>query len=950
MPYLDDDVELVEGDRFAQPAAPVEERPAALDTLAAAARQSAFVGGLYDTLTDPSRRTFTPDDAYDPLDDLDGFEQFADRLMYAQSRDEAAFMKARIRSELADRDTVARAGGWGLAASLAFGVTDPLTIASMALPAGGATRLARIGTMALSGGIGATIDEVALSGVQVARTPQESVLNVGGSVVLSGLLGAAIARRIPADERKALESSLAAEWNPPPESTVGARAAGEIRTLEQETIAGPGEFIAKTLGRISPLNRLMTSPSLAARRVVQELVDVPYATRATEQGLASPQSVELATKSYDAMIANEVVGRERLFRAYRERVRAAGETPMRIREFNREVAAAMRRGDESMIPEVAQAARAARATIITPIKNQLVRTGLLPPDVQTVGAMSYLPRLYDVRKIKATLVEWEDTLRTWLVNQKVDKVEAETILQDATRSILGTTRGFIELDPNLVVKAGALKERTLAVPDELLEPWLVNDVETVLGRYVRSVAPQIQLVRTFGDLDMRGALQSVIDDYGVKMARATSSAEKAKLDARLKDDLDDLRGLRDRILGKYGLPADPDSVLVRGARLFRDYNYVRLLGSQMLSSVPDLAKVIGRHGLAKTSRAVAHFATNLEAWKLAREDARKWAAGLDWTLNTRGATLAEIGDAYAETGAEQLSQRFANGFSRLTLMATWNSSLKFLTTALEQDAVLRIAGRWAAGEALTKRETVRLAQLGIDQPMAARIHAMAQQYQEGDVLLRGRTSLWSDREAALRFERAMLRAADVIVQTNGKGDVPLMMAKEHWKTLLQFRSFGMASVNRLVIPTAQAVARGDLAMANGTLLLLTLGAATYVAKQTASDQPIDTDPSRLVVEALDQSGLTMYLADPYDIVAGAVNAPRLSRYSDRSPIETLGGPSVGTGLDLYGALRGITDGGLTRTDVHRLRKLAPGQNVFYWRRGVNALEQEAGDALELPER
>ena len=42
----------------------------------------------------------------------------------------------------------------------------------------------------------------------------------------------------------------------------------------------------------------------------------------------------------------------------------------------------------------------------------------------------------------------------------------------------------------------------------------------------------------------------------------------------------------------------------------------------------------------------------------------------------------------------------------------------------------------------------------------------------------------------------------------------------------------------------------------------------------------------------------------------------------------------------------ILDGEITEQDVHKFRKLAPGQNLFYWRRGVNWLEGELVDALE----
>src|SRR5690606_27753940 len=139
--------------------------------------------------------------------------------------------------------------------------------------------------------------------------------------------------------------------------------------------------------------------------------------------------------------------------------------------------------------------------------------GLLPADVATVGAESYLPRLYDVRKIKANMTSWERMLREQFEARGIDSAEAAEIGEQVTNSILGSTRGFVQLDPNVVVRAGNLAERIVRIPDDVLEPWLISDAEEVLSRYVRSVTPQVEMADRFGDLDMKQALQDVVDEY-----------------------------------------------------------------------------------------------------------------------------------------------------------------------------------------------------------------------------------------------------------------------------------------------------------------------------------------------------------------------------------------------------------------------------------------------------
>ena len=155
-----------------------------------------------------------------------------------------------------------------------------------------------------------------------------------------------------------------------------------------------------------------------------------------------------------------------------------------------------------------------------------------------------------------------------------------------------------------------------------------------------------------------------------------------------------------------------------------------------------------------------------------------------------------------------------------------------------------------------------MAQLGIDESMLSRIGYEFAQHGETDGLRRARLDLWKDKEARTTLAAALLKSADTVVLTKGVGDTPLLMSHELVRTLLQFKSFGQAAVNRLVIPTAQGLARGDVATLNGLLLMLGLGTLRYAAKQWTADQPIGTDGTTLVREAVDGAGLTAYLVDP----------------------------------------------------------------------------------------
>jgi hypothetical protein len=73
---------------------------------------------------------------------------------------------------------------------------------------------------------------------------------------------------------------------------------------------------------------------------------------------------------------------------------------------------------------------------------------------------------------------------------------------------------------------------------------------------------------------------------------------------------------------------------------------------------------------------------------------------------------------------------------------------------------------------------------------------------------------------------------------------------------------------------------------------------------------------------------------------------RFSRFSDNKPLTTLEGPTAGAFTEIYGAISDATGPeGIQAKSFHQFRKLLPLQNLFWWRRAVNALEGEVAEAV-----
>ena len=932
------------------PQAPEAPRPGALDTLAAASRQGNIAGALYDALNTGGRPGgFDPD--YDPFGDLAGYEDFADRFLDAGTAAETAYIKQRIDAEQADRQTLQQAGGWGLAATLAAGVVDPTTLLSMAIPVVGATRAARLGSIVGAQIVGDTATEVAFQGAQETRTLTESAINVGAGTVLAGVLGS-VASRIPAAELQAVRQRLGREMqlNPDPGSQSFGAAAAARTTMADETVAAGGETLDRTLGRVAPGARLLNSPSLEARRVVQELAETPEILDKNLRGVATPAAIETSLKRAQGQWWQAYQARRDAYRTYRERARAAGEPLLSRKQFGEEVAFAMRRGDDSMIPEAAQAARDTRRLVFEPYKARAQKAGLLAEDVVAKGADSYLLRQYNVAKIRRNMTGWIETLTEGFQRQGLEAAEAADVAHKVTRNILGSEQGTLDLDvmADIVPQSGRLKERTLNLPDEVLEPYLVNDIDNLTQAYLRTLGPEVEMVERFGDRDLKDVLDKVRQEYAVYKQKAAAGGDDAKLkelQKREEADLRDLQAIRDRLYGRFGAPKDPGNFFVRAGRLVRAVNYTRLLGGQVISAMTDAAKLMMQYGAPRMMGSALKLATNLEGLKLARTEARRIGIGLDLVLNTRGISLGDIGE-YSTFAEQEVMRRVSDVFSVASLQSPWNAVMKSWASVMSQDEVLRAATKAASGGALSKRTLTRMAQLGLDEDMLRRVAAQAEEHGVDDGLRFGNSDKWKDQEAARIFESAIIKDVDTAVLTPGAGDLPLVYSTEWGKALLQFKSFSLASVRRLQIPVAQGVARGDLATMTGLMASFGLGATVYALKQITAGQPIDTNSRRFALEVVDKTGLTAWAGDIIYPALWQLGSDDFSRWSDRQPVETILGPVAGTVADVY-SMRlpdKVVGGDLSASDIHKLRRLLPGQNLWYLRQAINRLEEGAADA------
>lgn len=874
---------------------------------------------------------------------------------------------------------------------------------------------------AAAGAAVSTAEEVALQQLQEVRTAEESFMNIGATTLLSGLLGGAAGAIGGRAELEDLARRLDEELtNPAPqESTAGAAQVVDT-TLDDETLQS-AFGLEKALSFNDPVLRTLNSPSLTTRQLSEQLAETYLLKNKNSDFVASQISVENMIKSYNLPKYKFFQDFDAAFLKYRQasspaatRVKdvfgkARRDGKMTYHEFSEAVVKAARRNDEHGVPEVAEAARALRSQLFEPIFKRGIDAGIFEEGIQVKTAPSYVTRLWDKEKILADLPRWKEINAGWMrkrrdealrdldsVNRKIDALpsgkngpdipaelsaqlddltwrtkqldeEIDNVVVELTNRITSTPAGRLPYDikmrserpaaPGKAQLRGAAKERVYDIPDELVEDFLVNDIDAITESYVRSLASDIELTKKFGSVDYTDQLKRMEEDYA-RLSHGQNAETQRKLKVAFDRDVRDFKAMWERLRGIYALPDDYAKFLPTAERTVLNFNYVRLLGGMTISAFTDIARPVMTQGLGNVYKhGVRGLIKNMKGFSKATEDVKQAGTALDMVLNTRARALAGMDDAIPFANRmEQSVGRMANNFGVLSLMSPWNSAMKQFSGVVVQSRIIQAVQELSVGGALGKGEITNLAGNFIDEAMAKRIAAQFKKYgQDADDVIIPNAQAWDDVGAQDVFRAAVRREVDSIIVTPGQ-DKPLWMSRPGWKLIGQFKSFAFSSVQRTMLSGLQ---RRDMATLNGAALSLFLGMGVYASKEAVAGRDTSGDWRVWLSEGVDRSGLTGWAFDANNIVEKVsrgrvgVNAimggPPMSRYASRSVLEAIFGPTYGAMGDVAQVTGSAFAGEWRESDTRTLRKLMPYQNLFYLRRLFDDAEEGVNKMFDVPE-
>lgn len=472
------------------------------------------------------------------------------------------------------------------------------------------------------------------------------------------------------------------------------------------------------------------------------------------------------------------------------------------------------------------------------------------------------------------------------------------------------------------------------------------------------MAPDIAFKAWFGDLNVTGKggiiTTAIRDDYKGLIEKAKTEKEVQKLNKRMSEDIKDIEAVVNQVRGTYGIPQNPDSIIVRTGRVIRNIQYQSKLGGVTASSFPDAARPVMIHGIIRTMMdGIVPLITNFKKFKLAAKEVKLAGTAWDMVLDTRALSLAEINDPYARLSTfERGLQSLSNAFGKITLMTQWNTAMKQFTGVITQARIMDVADKIVKGNA-SKKDIRYLAQIGIDAQMAKQISVQLSKHAiDGDIRI-ANTESWTDPTAQTLFRAALKKEVDKMIVTPGAGDLPLILKEtEMGKLVGQFRSFSFAATNKVLISGLQET---DAAMVNGWLLAISMGMVSYAFKTWDRGAELSEDPRVWILEGVDRSGLLGVLSEinqvSNKVTRGTISlqalagAPPLTRYASANTSGVLLGPTVGTIEDVSQVVGAASTGEWAAQDTRAMRRMIPYQNLILMRRLFDEFESGINDAM-----
>lgn len=560
-------------------------------------------------------------------------------------------------------------------------------------------------------------------------------------------------------------------------------------------------------------------------------------------------------------------------------------------------------------------------------------------------------------------------------------------------------------------QAGSLRQRRLDWDDDIFEAlvakgYIETDVETVVNVYSRSVIPDLQMAREFGTVDARTIANQAVDAditpkldaidarmQAVKSGADTSTTVKKlqaerrkllKLSNQLRSDIEAIaRRLTNRISTR------PNTAQGRKfMQAVRNFNTLRAMGGVTLSSIPDLPRLM----LIDASAPVMGAALGKMVKNLAPGEGRtaylrqmqSFGVAANGARSSRGMKLAEVADDIYlgnKKGFYENFNDFTSNFFNHNGMNWWNDTVQAGAAAAISSEIAHVSNKILSGP-LSQADAKKLRRLGITEDNAKTIAEQIKKHGERDgALVYPGLEDWdiSDKRIAEAYEAyrgAVQKEVRIIVIEPTAGERPVMMDEEFGKSVLQFKSFGYASLQKSTILYAQRLAQDPLSFRTYTALMgqVALGGVVTAIKLVGNPKLLAAaggwSAAQWAAEAVDRSGVVASVTDGYNIANTLTGIPDIARaeieeglgveadvgtttrYQVRNPLDRVAGPTYGLAYDIgksvSGAANFVAGNDITQSEIDAMHRLLPYRNLPGLRELLGIGKEQLFEDLDIP--
>lgn len=481
--------------------------------------------------------------------------------------------------------------------------------------------------------------------------------------------------------------------------------------------------------------------------------------------------------------------------------------------------------------------------------------------------------------------------------------------------------------------------------DVRFEKYMENNVNQLLYSYTKRVGADLEITKTFGSWDNYLAEKEAIFGEGGALAKfrdkLTNPKKVKKFSENVQKYKDDFQFLEDRLRGTYDYNKGWSPEVVAWLDVVRKWNFLRLMGNMVPSSLAELGMATLNHGFSKSFKYfIAPMAKRLARMdvKMTKERASAYTAAAEVQINRMHMYMMGADEVMpVRNSILKGMNKAAFGFSHLNLNYMFTNAVREIAANAEETILVKTLLK----NRLTKDDWTMLSERGIGKKNINLFKGQVKKHAvDQENMGFANLNKWDDLKTAQDFRYAVRRGIELTNFKPSIGGAPRFTASPWGQVISQFKGFTFSATERILLRSMQ---RADAATFQGMAFMFTLGMLSYYLTQQfiKGGEKKEINTADLIYNGIDKSGILAILAD----VSNITQLPML--FGVKSPgtgttfAERIAGPSASLASNLGTSIFALADADLNSSEVRAMRSIMFGQNLFWLRRIADDLQQSA---------